>query len=131
MAMSMFLTILCNTGHPEREIAAALEVFEFEDFKRFLDDWMKSMKMIWYICGNIRPEESTKMVEDVIEKLKLESPPEVKDLSATHIAKLRAQEVSCVREEITKKKMSILALWYTIKAHTTTQKIIKTTRTNF
>ena len=72
-----------------------LESFTFTDFTEFLEKWLKSGRVSWYICGNLDSATSIEIVEDVRNTLGLED-IKVEDLADVRVITLENNSASLI-----------------------------------
>ena len=81
----MFENMMVNTSLEFKQAMKLLETYTFEDFKESTENWMKSGRQCWFVCGNYDAEEAKSLVKKSQDLLKLrairiEDLPEVRSI---------------------------------------------------
>lgn len=55
--------VLINAAHEKKALRKILSEFNFEDFVRQSEDWLKTARFVWFVNGNFDKTSAVKMVE--------------------------------------------------------------------
>lgn len=55
----------------KKQLTEHLESFTYDQFKKYLKDWLKTGRSVWYVSGNYDNEKAISLVEEARGILKL------------------------------------------------------------
>ena len=61
--MGTLSNILVNLSFEKKQLAKELENFYYKDFLKYMKNWLKSGRCVWYISGNCGHKEAIEIVE--------------------------------------------------------------------
>jgi secreted Zn-dependent insulinase-like peptidase len=65
--------VLVNASFEKKTMRKLLESLSFEEFTRVASDWLKSGRFVWFVHGNLTPEQASNMVEKAREIFNIRS----------------------------------------------------------